>query len=49
MFVDYVELVPITMEEYKSAKGDTDVLMKDNQDNKGPAIKVEKFKFNFIW
>eukprot|EP00029_Vermamoeba_vermiformis_P014314 TRINITY_DN9434_c0_g1_i1.p1 TRINITY_DN9434_c0_g1~~TRINITY_DN9434_c0_g1_i1.p1 ORF type:complete len:310 (-),score=12.85 TRINITY_DN9434_c0_g1_i1:144-1073(-) len=30
MFVDYVELVPITMEEYKAAKGDNDVVMKDN-------------------
>jgi hypothetical protein len=29
MFVDYVELVPITMDEFNAAKRDGDVVMKD--------------------
>lgn len=29
MFVDYVELVPITMDEFNTTKKDTDVVMKD--------------------
>lgn len=46
MFVDYVELVPITMDEFNAAKRDGDVVMKDISANMTTQVNEARLEWN---